>query len=205
MYVKVCGLKTTEAATEAVTAGADAIGVVMSPKSSRHVDAHTARTVIAAAKAARADVDAVLVVNDLPAVDAAEMAVEIGADVLQLHGPAYSSADFRAAARILPRLWRATSLKHEPHPVLGAHGEERLLLDAPNPGSGSTWDLSVLKDLGLKGGWLLAGGLNPDNVAQAIRTAHPWGVDVSSGVESAPGEKDLGLIRAFVEAAKQAE
>ncbi|MGO1318695.1 MAG: phosphoribosylanthranilate isomerase [Galactobacter sp.] len=204
MYVKVCGLKTAAAATEAVAAGADAIGVVMSPKSPRHVDVESARTVIAAAKAERTDVDTVLVVNDLPAVEAAQIAGQIGADVAQLHGPAYSSADFRAAAQILPRLWRATSLKHDPHPVLGGHGEERLLLDAPKPGSGSTWDLSLVQDLELTGEWLLAGGLNPANVAQAIRTARPWGVDVSSGVESAPGEKDLGLIRAFVEAAKNA-
>lgn len=201
MYVKVCGLSTPEAARVAVEAGADAIGVVMSAKSPRHVDAETAKAVIAATHDA---VDTVLVVNDLPAVRAAELAREIGADVLQLHGT-YTPEDFAAAAALMPRLWRATSLKHDAAPRVGSHGEELLLLDAPKPGSGATWDLSALESAGVRGRWLLAGGLRPGNVAEAVAVAGPWGVDVSSGVESAPGVKDHRLIEEFVAAARAAD
>lgn len=201
MYVKICGLSTPEAARVAVDAGADAIGVVVSERSPRHVDEATARAVVEAAGCA---VDTVLVVNDVPAVQAAELAARLGVSVLQLHGPAYSAADFAAAARVLPRVWRATSLRHDPAPISGAHGEELLLLDAPRPGAGRTWDLSALTDARPDGRWLLAGGLSPENVGTAIATAAPWGVDVSSGVESSPGVKDHGLIRAFVAAARDA-
>lgn len=200
MYVKVCGLSTPESVRAAVEAGADAIGVVVSPRSPRHVDLDTARAVVAAAGD---DVATVLVVNDLPACDAARLAGELGVTTLQLHG-SYSREDFAEAAAIFPRLWRATSLRHDPAPRSGSHGEELLLLDAPKPGGGSTWDLSELEAVRPQGRWLLAGGLTPENVGAAIAQAQPWGVDVSSGVESAPGVKDLDKIRAFVAAAKAA-
>ncbi|GAA2377866.1 phosphoribosylanthranilate isomerase [Gordonia sp. PS3] len=203
MYVKVCGLTSEDAVGAAVSAGADAIGVVMNETSPRAVDRDRARAVVRAGRSAGGPgLDIVLVVNDKPAVDAAALAVDLGFDVLQLHGRRYGEADFRAAAEGIGRIWRATSLVHEPPLTVGAYGEERLLLDAPKPGSGERWDLSMLTDRGLSGQWLLAGGLTPDNVADAIAQAHPWGVDVSSGVESAPGVKDLAAISRFVEAAK---
>jgi len=199
MYSKVCGLSTPDDVRVAVEAGADAIGVVMSPASPRHVDVATARAVISAADGA---VDTVLVTNVLGAGEAAQLASDLGVSVLQLHGT-YSADDFATAGEIFPRLWRATSLKHDPAPVSGSHGEELLLLDAPRPGAGRTWDLSALVDVRPSGRWLLAGGLTPDNVGQAIGVAAPSGVDVSSGVESSPGVKDAALIRAFVAAARR--
>jgi phosphoribosylanthranilate isomerase len=75
-------------------------------------------------------------------------------------------------------------------------------VDAPRAGSGVEWDYGVMAGRGLSGPWLLAGGLTPANVASAIAAASPWGVDVSSGVETAPGEKDATLIREFLAAAK---
>lgn len=201
MYVKVCGVTTPDMAREVCEAGVDAIGVNMSAKSPRYVDASTARAVIAAVDCS---VETVLVINDLPAVEAAQLALDVGASVLQLHGPTYTAQDFAAAREIFPRLWRATSLDHDPHPVAGSHGEEMLLLDAPKPGAGETWDLSVLEDARPEGRWLLAGGLRPANVAHAVSVARPWGVDVASGVESAPGVKDPALVREFINNAKQA-
>ncbi|MDR2256402.1 MAG: phosphoribosylanthranilate isomerase [Arthrobacter sp.] len=198
MYVKVCGVTTPQMAREVCAEGVDAIGVNMSAKSPRCVDAATAREIIAAVDCS---VETVLVINDRPAVDAARLALEVGASVLQLHGPGYGPADFAAAAEIFPRLWRAISLAHDPHPVAGSHGEELLLIDAPKPGSGESWDLSALEEARPEGRWLLAGGLNPDNVAAAVAVAKPWGVDVASGVESAPGVKDPALVRAFIERA----
>lgn len=200
-YVKVCGLRRPEEARVAVEAGAQAIGVVFSAKSSRNVTDEEARAVIAAAGG---DVDTVVVTNDLDAEDAARRAQALGATVLQLHG-SYSEDDVRRAQRILPRVWRATSLSEAETLGIGAFGEEALLLDAPKPGSGQTWDLDPLAALDLNGQWLLAGGLNPDNVGAAMTKVQPWGVDVSSGVESAPGVKDLERIRAFVAAVRAAE
>lgn len=201
MYVKICGLRTAEHIEVALASGADAVGFVMNRTSSRRVDVDQARGLVAVV-AGRADT--VLVVNDMPADEAARIAQQVGIDVVQLHGPRYDAAAFADALAIVPRVWRATSLADDPDLTVGAFGEEVLLLDAPKPGSGETWDLSALVESAPAGKWLLAGGLNPDNVAEAIATAKPWGVDVSSGVESAPGEKDSSRIAAFAAAARGA-
>lgn len=199
MYVKVCGLRTVDAARVAVQAGADAVGVVMNRTSVRAVDRRTAAAIIAAVDGAA---DTVLVVNDMTAAQAAERAVELGVDILQLHGD-YTADDFAAAGARIARYWRATSPSADPDLSVGAYGEEALLLDAARPGSGQRWDTGTLAGR-VTGHWILAGGLDPGNVADAIATARPWGVDVSSGVESAPGVKDHDAIRAFVGAARAA-
>ncbi|AJF63354.1 phosphoribosylanthranilate isomerase [Streptomyces vietnamensis] len=201
MFVKVCGLGTTADIDVAVAAGADAVGLVISGTSVRGLDHDRA---VRLAAHVPPGVLSVLVVNDTPAADAARIAGELGFGALQLHGKAYREEDFAAAAGVFPRLWRATSLNERPDTRVGAYGEEVLLLDSPRAGSGEPWDLSLLETARPEGPWLLAGGLTPDNVGEAIDRARPWGVDVSSGVESAPGVKDHDLIRTFVAAAKQA-
>ena len=201
MYVKVCGLDSVANARVAVEAGAHAIGVVMSPASPRHLDFATARQVV---DAVRDDVDTVLVVREMDAVAAADMAGRLGVRVLQLHGGRYGRDEFARALERFPRVWRATALADDTDLAVGAWGEERLLLDAPRAGSGERWDLAALDRRRPTGEWLLAGGLDPANVAGAIATARPWGVDVSSGVESAPGVKDPDRVRAFVAAASGA-
>ena len=197
MYVKICGLRDPVHAHVAVDAGASAVGVVMNRTSARRATEDEARAVI---EAVAGRVDTVLVVNDMPAIEAASTAHRLGFDVLQLHGAAYDPADFTAALTIMERVWRATSLDLSPSLEVGAYGEERLLLDAPSPGSGERWDVSALVICAPHGEWLLAGGLTPANVAEAVRAVQPWGVDVSSGVEVAPGDKSVELIRAFLEA-----
>ncbi|MCP2292569.1 phosphoribosylanthranilate isomerase [Nocardia amikacinitolerans] len=198
MYVKICGLTSVAAADAAIAAGTDAIGVVMNRTSPRRLEFGAAAEIVAAAGGR---VDTVLVVNDMPAVEAAETAAKLGVAVLQLHG-AYTRDDFRNASTIVSRVWRATSLKDDPDLTIGAFGEEALLLDAPKPGSGLRWDLSELEARKPEGKWMLAGGLSPDNVAEAIRAVRPWGVDVSSGVEASPGVKDLRKVRDFIAAAR---
>lgn len=211
MYVKICGLRDGATATHAIRAGANAVGVVMSEGSPRNASQAEALEVLVAARTAAYDaeagpgvhVDTVLVVRHMPSADAARLARDTGFDILQLHG-AYTREDFAAAATIHPRIWRATSLAQDPDPRVGEYGEERLLLDSPLPGSGETWDASGLENAELGSDWLLAGGLSPENVAQAIASANPGGVDVSSGVESEPGVKSLDLITQFITAARAA-
>lgn len=199
VFVKICGVRTDADVDAALEAGADAIGIVMSEGSPRTVDAATARRL--AQRVGDAAVS-VLVVKGQSADDAADAAAEIGVDVLQLHG--YDREETARIRTRVPRVWRATSLDSAPDLHVGAHGEEMLLLDSPRAGSGRRWDLSQLEENRPDGPWLLAGGLDPDTVGQAIREAAPWGVDVSSGVESAPGVKDHDLIRAFVARARAA-
>ena len=201
MYVKICGLREAAHAELAARAGADAIGVVMSEGSPRNATRDEATAVIAAARAAAPGIDTVLVVRGTPAEESAQLARALGFDVLQLHGP-YTVDDVRAAQAVLPRVWRATSLAEDPGLRAGEYGEERLLVDGAVAGSGETWDLDGLDRASLGEDWLLAGGLSPENVAEAIRVAVPGGVDVSSGVEEARGVKDPARILAFIEAAR---
>ncbi|MDT9594948.1 phosphoribosylanthranilate isomerase [Nocardioides zeae] len=198
MHVKICGLDTPEHARVAVDAGADAVGVVVCERSPRHRTVAEAAAVLAVVPDG---VDGVLVVADLPVLEAVDVARTIGADVLQLHG-AYTREDLAVAVAAHPRVWRAATpadATADPSATtVGAWGEEVLLLDAPVPGSGRRWDLAALEGRRPEGRWLLAGGLGPDDVADAVRVARPWGVDVSSGVESVRGVKDPERIRAFV-------
>ncbi|GAA3153661.1 hypothetical protein [Nonomuraea salmonea] len=83
----------------------------------------------------------------------------------------------------------------------GAYDEDLLIVDAPHAGSGQPWDWAAVRGRP-SGQWMLAGGLAPGNVAEAVAAARPWGVDVSSGVETAPGKKDSALIRSFLKAAR---
>lgn len=207
MFIKICGLSTERDVEVVVEAGADAMGLVLSSSSPRAVSPERARELVAVARGA---LTTVLVVHDLPIRTAIDHSRTIGGDVLQLHG--YSPADALLAAAELPRTWRAVAVAShsagEPRAaaepvVVGEQGEEALLLDSATPGSGERWDLAALGGPPT-GRWLLAGGLTPDNVAGAIRDACPWGVDVSSGVESTRGVKDHALVRRFVAAARGA-
>lgn len=177
------------------------MGVVFSERSPRHASEGEALEVIAAARAVSPAIDTVLVVRELDAEQAASAALRLGFDVLQLHG-AYTAVDFDHARVIMPRVWRASSLAKSPRLQAGEYREERLLVDGAAAGSGEAWDLGLIKNAELGTDWILAGGLSPENVAAAIREACPAGVDVSSGVESAPGIKDLERIESFIAAAR---
>jgi phosphoribosylanthranilate isomerase len=122
---------------------------------------------------------------------------------VQLHGEYPKSAFDEVAVLGIP-LVRAVSLTPTTDVTVGAYGEEVLLLDSPVAGSGRRWDLAALGAGRPEGRWLLAGGLTVGNVAAAIAEAKPWGVDVSSGIESTRGVKDHGLMRAFVSTARSA-
>ncbi|MFH7593537.1 phosphoribosylanthranilate isomerase [Streptomyces racemochromogenes] len=196
VFVKICGLKTPEDVDVAVAAGAHAVGFVLAPNSPRTVTADLARE-LAARVPER--VLTVGVFRGQPLEEVRRLTGESGVRGVQLHGdegPEYYE-ELRAPGRTL---LRATA---EHVARCGEYGEDLLLIDAPDPGSGKPWNWGSAQFTAPEGRWLLAGGLGPDNVREAVRATGAWGVDVSSGVERERGVKSPDLIRAFIEAATQ--
>jgi phosphoribosylanthranilate isomerase len=122
---------------------------------------------------------------------------------VQLHGAEPPAVSRRVHAEV-PVLIRAMAAGSPELSTIDDHGADVLLLDAPTPGAGVAFDWALVGDLTRRHRVLLAGGLRPDTVADAIATVLPWGVDVSSGVEATPGRKDPGAVHAFVHAARAA-
>ncbi|AXJ08803.1 phosphoribosylanthranilate isomerase [Arthrobacter sp. PM3] len=208
MFVKVCGLSTPESVRTAARAGADAVGFVLT-RSPRQVTPEQVRILLADVPAG---LPAVGVFRHESAADAVAVAREAGLDWVQLHGDR-SAADVRTVHDAGMKLIRAVTMAASPE-AFEDWGEELLLIDAAVPGSGEAWDYGSVRAKSVSGSlagsltgrkWLLAGGLDPANVARAAAEAGAWGVDVSSGVESARGVKDLAKIGDFVRAAKSSE
>ncbi|HSJ34017.1 MAG TPA: phosphoribosylanthranilate isomerase [Acidimicrobiia bacterium] len=196
LFVKVCGLGTEADLEAANQAGADAVGFVWWEESPRHRELDTIRRLAAAS-----GVPTVLVTVDLDSAALLDAAGRAEVDAVQPHGE--NAAVAAAAARRLGfRVIRPVKAGSVP---LDAAPDDLLLVDTPHPelpgGSGERFDWTILD---LERPFLLAGGLSPDNVAEAVRTVRPFGVDASSGLESSPGVKDADLIRRFIEEAKQA-
>ncbi|MGK2947431.1 MAG: phosphoribosylanthranilate isomerase [Acidimicrobiales bacterium] len=201
MFVKICGVTTEEDALLAVAMGADAIGFNFVPSSPRFLAVGRAADIV---KRLPPEILTVGIFRNEAPERVVELVHQTGIKAAQLHG--HESADesrwVRARVPVTikvfpggdPELARAT-----------AYGADIVMLDSASPGSGQVFDWSLAEGApsGLR--ILLAGGLNPDNVADAIDRVRPWGVDVASGVESAPGVKDPTLVRRFVSAAKAAE
>lgn len=200
MFVKVCGLSTPESVREAVDAGADAVGFVLTA-SPRVVSPHQATLLL---REVPEGVTPIGVFRDEPVADAVAIARAAGLGWIQLHGPR-TREDIATAHDAGMKVIRAVTMGAGAG-EFADWGEDLLLIDAAVPGSGEEWDYSSMAVVPeLQGrSWLLAGGLHPENVGQAAGAAHAWGVDVSSGVESSRGVKDLAKIRAFVHAAKSA-
>jgi phosphoribosylanthranilate isomerase len=198
VFVKICGVTRLEDAEAAVEAGANAIGFVFWPKSPRFVDPYRARTI---ASALPPFVTAVgLFVNQpLEYVNGVASLVRLGA--VQLHGDE-TPAD---AAQIHRPVIKACGVAagDAEDVVAGWARNVTLLLDSHDPerrgGTGRTIDWSVAAHIAAARRTILAGGLTPDNIAEAIARVQPFGVDISSGVEQAPGIKDRAKIRALFE------
>lgn len=202
-YIKVCGISTADAAAAAVAAGVDAIGFVFAPGSPREVKAEHAATL---ATGIPETVETVGVFRNQPLDEVLRTASRAGLTTVQLHGDE-PTAHFDSLRAEGFRTIRALSI--DAYARLVASGEaatsaDRLLIDAVDPGSGSTFDTASLEASPPTGFWLLAGGLTPQNVTALLRTVRPGGVDVSSGVESSRGVKDIGLIHDFIAAARAA-
>jgi len=205
LKVKICGITRLPDALGAVEAGADALGFMFYEGSKRHIAPTAAAKIIRALPPFVAKVG-VFVNASAETVRAA--VAECGLDTLQFHGE--ETAGFCAQFAPLKvvkafRIQNAASLQ-----VLPDYAVDGWLLDSYVPGQrGGTgerfnWELAAqAKELGRP--ILLAGGLTPENIADAIQQVWPYGVDVSSGVESAPGQKELGLVRQFVDIVRQME
>ncbi|WP_030430358.1 phosphoribosylanthranilate isomerase [Allokutzneria albata] len=192
MFVKICGLKTVADVECAVAVGADAVGFVLA-KSPRQISVDEVARLVPASSALTVGVFLGQTVAEIRSIVAAT-----GLGGVQLHGSAYTARDFAALADLGVTLIRAIST--EAPVTVGSFGEDMLILDSPRAGSGEQWAWSALR--GQTGRWMLAGGLTPANVAEAVATVSPWGVDVSSGVELTRGTKDHGLIRDFMKAVR---
>ncbi|MER5865547.1 phosphoribosylanthranilate isomerase [Kitasatospora sp. NPDC002040] len=199
MFVKICGLSTAPDVAAAVAAGADAIGFVLTP-SPRRIEPEQARLL---AEQVPAGVLTVAVFTDEAPEVVRQAATAAGVGAVQLHGD-HPPAAFAALRDLGLKLVRATSAAAAAGAACGDFGEDLLILDSPVPGSGEAWDWAELGANPPSGSWMLAGGLNPANVAAAVAAARPWGVDVSSGVEVRRGVKDPALIEEFVRRAKAA-
>ena len=195
--IKICGFTIAENARQAALAGVDAIGLNFYTKSPRHVNISSAREIVAALPPFVNKVG--LFVNANPSlID--EVLCEVALDTLQFHGDespsdcAQYEMPFIKAIRVSPEVDLIKTANEYSQ-------ASALLLDAYQPdvygGSGKSFDWS-LANIELDLPIILAGGLTPENVSVAINTAQPYAVDVSSGVESAKGLKDIDKIRAFI-------
>ena len=207
--VKICGIRSEEHALAAAAAGADFIGLVFAP-SPRRVSPARAQQVIAAFKQNKAPAAVVGVFVNSPAATVNHIAETCGLDWVQLSGDE-SWWFCREMARPVIKVVRPGTLIVEEIAVNARilNGREHLLLvDAAAPGhyggTGLTFDWNLAVPIARQFRVILAGGLTPDNVADAVKTVRPWGVDVSSGVETR-GVKDMAKIEKFIKAVREAD
>ncbi len=206
--IKICGLSDEEGVDAALDAGADFVGFVFFPPSPRNI-AFDRAIALAARARGRARVVALTVDADDPLLGA--VATALRPDLLQLHGNETPERVAAVRLHIGVPVMKALGISGRAElAAINAYEEaERFLLDARPPrnsgrpgGNATAFDWTLLEGFSCRRPWLLAGGLNAENVAAALATTSAQGVDVSSGVEGAPGRKDPALIHAFVQAVR---
>lgn len=224
LWVKICGMTNVDDALAAADAGADAIGLIFSP-SKRQVTPEVAKEIV---RQLPKTLEKVGVFANESAQQIEDIAAEVGLTAVQLHGdesPEFARTLFRhggqrslAQMRVFKTLHVTNGIERIAHEFLAEKCIDGFLLDSVvhNPttgevergGTGQVFDWSraneFLPGVQRETRVIVAGGLSPDNVAEAVRTLQPWGVDVCSGVESEPRKKDLEKVRAFVAAAREA-
>jgi phosphoribosylanthranilate isomerase len=202
--VKICGIMNVEDALTAVDAGADALGFMFYASSPRCVTRETAAQIVHQLPPFVAKVG---VFVNATSEEVRQAIADCGLDTLQFHGEESPEFCRQSGLKVLKafRVQGPETLK-----VLSHYSEMTWLLDSfvagTRGGTGNTfnWDIAT-QAVKMRGRVILAGGLTPENVAEAVQKVRPYGVDVSSGVESAPGRKDAARVRAFIAAAKSAE
>jgi phosphoribosylanthranilate isomerase len=212
LVVKICGLSTRETLDVALQAGADMVGFVFFPASPRHIDLNMAGDL---GRQARGRALKVALTVDADDATLANIVEALQPDILQLHGKETVARlrDIKQAFGL--QLMKAIPVE-TPADLASLPGytavADRILFDARAPedatrpgGLGAVFDWHVLENLDLNRPFMVSGGLHAGNVAEAVRVSRAGGVDVSSGVERAPGVKDPEMIRAFIRAARTAE
>ena len=203
--VKVCGIRRWQDAELAVQLGASALGFNFFPPSPRFIAAEQARAIIVRLPPFVTAVGVFADETDGEKVSA--VAREAGVAAIQLHGPRFPEAqDLLEGFLLIRALAVGTNFRPE---MLAALKANAFLLDAWDGtrlgGTGKTFDWNVARRASQYGAIILAGGLTPENVQQAIQVAKPFGVDVASGVESAPGIKDPAKLRVFFKAVAEVD
>jgi phosphoribosylanthranilate isomerase len=212
LAIKICGLKTPEALDVALESGADMTGFVFFPPSPRNLGLEAARALGGRVNGRAGKVALTVDANDETLFGIIEA---LKPDMLQLHGNETPERVVAVRTRFGLPVMKALPIaqRSDLSPIrLYANVADRILFDARAPqdatrpgGLGRTFDWTLLKDIDRKINFMLSGGLDADNVAQALAITRAPGVDVSSGVESEPGVKDPDKIRAFIAAARAAE
>jgi phosphoribosylanthranilate isomerase len=212
LTVKICGLSTPDTLDAALQASADMVGFVFFPPSPRHISLQTAREL---GRQTQGRAIKVALTVDADDTTLANIMETLRPDILQLHGNETVARlrDVKQAFGVQVMKVLAVETPADLAPLAGfAAVADRILFDARAPkgatrpgGLGAVFDWHVLENLDLKLPFMVSGGLTADNVAEAVRITRAGGVDVSSGVERAPGIKDPELIRAFIRAARASE
>lgn len=192
LMIKICGLRDPRAVGAAIDAGANAVGFVFAESVRRIEPAEAAEL----AAGLPANIRRVAVMRH-PGVELWQSVLQLfKPQVLQTDAADLDYLDVPKEIEIWPVLREGEALDKLPG---------RFVYEGGQSGSGQAVDWQRAASVARRGDMVLAGGLNPENIATAIRTVRPWGVDVSSGIESAPGIKDVNRIRAFIAAARAAE
>jgi len=203
--VKICGLTRLEDAERAVALGASALGFNFYPPSPRYIDPAAARAIVRRLPPFVTTVG--VFANETDAGKIISPARQAGVTALQVHGPAYPA--WRELLCVFPLVVALAVREGFNAKDLESFEPNAYLLDAFDPdrpgGTGKTFDWSAAREAAKWGPIILAGGLTPANVAQAIREVRPFAVDVAGGVESAPGIKDPEKLRAFFAAVAEAD
>lgn len=199
MFVKICGITNEDDALFAVAMGADAVGFIFAP-SPRQV---AAQTVYDITRRLPPEVLTVGVFRDELPSRVIEVANKSGVKAVQLHGRETpdQANEVGASIRWVIKVFGADSPLL---PEADQYGTDLVMVDSPGGGSGKVFDWRLASDVPEGVRLILAGGLTPDNVADAIETVEPWGVDVASGVEASPGRKDPTKVRHFIANARAA-
>lgn len=199
MFVKICGVTTPGDAELAASLGVEAVGMIFAA-SPRRVTHAAARAIAAAVPEGTLSVG---VFRNERRERVVEIADAVGLRAVQLHGQE-SPADTCWLAERVPLVIRVFPTTDPALADLDSYGPVQLMIDSPKPGSGQRFDWSTLDRVPAGRPFILAGGLDPDNVAEAITTVAPWGVDAASGTEASPGRKDPAKLRRFVAEARRA-
>jgi phosphoribosylanthranilate isomerase len=209
VIVKICGLSTEESVDAALAAGADMVGLNFFPPSPRFISVERAASLAARA---RGKAEIVTVTVDMEDPGLAGIVAAVRPDWLQFHGRESPARVAEAKERFGIRVMKAIGVR-ERADLAAANAyrrvADRLLLDAKPPkgavlpgGNGAPFDWRILENFDPGMTWLLAGGIDASNVAEALAVSRAPGIDASSGVETAPGRKDPALIRSLIAAAR---